>query len=364
MLTVADLFSGIGGISLALNDYARPVLFCEVDPFCRRVLVSAMNKLLLRAAPILQDVRSIDFVDVDMVTAGFPCQNLSLCGNRAGLDGEKSGLFYEIVRIVELSRPKCVFLENVTRILATKDIDRVVEAFKRLKYDMIWGAFPAYIVGSPQRRSRWFCLCVRRDVDAKTLFHRVGLPQICAEWIYPDDPSERLTTVKQPNCCHRGRALGNCVVPQCAKFAFEFLVDGVKRKNSLEVTDDAKSRFAYSPADGPTIRYLSPAFPAPDLGIVLIPKVFPKSAFTSSTTPELETEVHRKMWPTARTQTVRPSWSLTERSSHDLTTAILFEKRTIVDVGEKCKVHVKLSWLENMMGYPAGYTLVPKQTKK
>ena len=96
MLNGLDLFSGIGGISVALKEWVRPVAYCEIDPYCQGVLLSRMAEGRLPKAPISEDIRSITGLDfsgnIHIIYGGFPCQDISTLGNGKGLAGERSGL--------------------------------------------------------------------------------------------------------------------------------------------------------------------------------------------------------------------------------------------------------------------------------
>src|SRR5215207_7570391 len=121
MLRVLDLFSGIGGFSLGLERTGgfRTVALCEIDPFCRRVL-----KKHWPGVPCYHDVRELtaerlaaDGIGVDVICGGFPCQDISVAGKRAGLDGERSGLWSEIARLSCELRPQFLIVENVSALL-------------------------------------------------------------------------------------------------------------------------------------------------------------------------------------------------------------------------------------------------------
>jgi DNA (cytosine-5)-methyltransferase 1 len=153
-LNVLDLFSGIGGFSLGLERAGmRTVAFCEVDPFCRRVLTKHWPTV-----PILGDVTSADFPRADVIAAGFPCQDISSAGNRterAVLAGERSGLFWEVIRAVRLVRPRFVILENVAILLA-RGMGTVLGALATRGYDAQWDCVPAAAIGAPCIRDRVF----------------------------------------------------------------------------------------------------------------------------------------------------------------------------------------------------------------
>jgi DNA (cytosine-5)-methyltransferase 1 len=163
-MRVLDLFSGIGGFSLGLERTGgfETVAFCEIDPYAQRVLRKHWPEV-----PIYEDVRTLtgerlaaDGIAVDVITGGFPCQDLSVAGKRAGIDGERSGLWSEIVRLAGDLRPRFIILENVANLLAGPSekrgawFGRVLGDLARLGYDAEWENIPAAAVGAPHRRER------------------------------------------------------------------------------------------------------------------------------------------------------------------------------------------------------------------
>src|SRR4051812_38162099 len=98
-----DLFSGIGGLGLALADWVTPVAYCENDRYAQSVLLSRMASGELLLAPIWDDVRTLtgqQLPRIDCLYGGFPCQDLSAAGAGRGLAGERSGLYWQIERLV------------------------------------------------------------------------------------------------------------------------------------------------------------------------------------------------------------------------------------------------------------------------
>lgn len=162
-LRVLDLFSGIGGFSLGLeratNDgkYTgfETVAFCEIEAFPRKVLAKHWPNV-----PCYDDVRTLtaerlaaDGIAVDAICGGFPCQDISTAGKGAGLAGERSGLFYEVARLVGELGPRYVILENVGALLS-RGLDAVLGTLASIGYDAEWHCIPASAVGAPHRRDR------------------------------------------------------------------------------------------------------------------------------------------------------------------------------------------------------------------
>jgi DNA (cytosine-5)-methyltransferase 1 len=156
-----DLFSGIGGNSIGLHDYVRVVSYCERDAYAQSVLLSRFADGSLEPAPIWDDITTLTAsqfdIPIDIIIGGFPCQDISLAGNGAGLDGERSGLVFEIFRLIVELAPKFIFLENVSAI-RTRGGERVVKELAGLGYDCRWDMLSAYDVGAPHKRERWFLL--------------------------------------------------------------------------------------------------------------------------------------------------------------------------------------------------------------
>ena len=156
-----DLFSGIGGLTKALEGYVRPVAYCENDRYAQSILLSRMWNGDIPKAPIWDDVRTLRKQELEqlpeIIYGGFPCQDISVAGRGAGLAGERSGLFFEIVRLIGDLQPRFVFLENVAAI-TVRGAERVVGELCRLGYDCRWGILSAADVGANHRRERWWLL--------------------------------------------------------------------------------------------------------------------------------------------------------------------------------------------------------------
>jgi DNA (cytosine-5)-methyltransferase 1 len=154
-LKVLDLFSGIGGFSLGLERTGgfETVAFCELAEYPRHVLGNHWPEV-----PIYDDVTTLEhFGPVDVVTGGFPCQDVSVAGDvwglGAGLAGERSGLFWHILRTVRMVGRPIVLLENVAALL-DRGMGSVLGALATARYDTEWNCFPAAAIGAPQSRDR------------------------------------------------------------------------------------------------------------------------------------------------------------------------------------------------------------------
>lgn len=164
-----DLFSGIGGITKALEGYVRPVAYCENDRHTQGVLLSRMATGDIPVAPIWDDVRSLQSSDLqikpEIIYGGFPCQDISVAGRGAGLEGKRSGLFFEILRLAKEIKPTFLFFENVPAI-RTRGLDVVVKELADIGYDSRWCALSAAEIGAPHERNRWFLLALCSDTNS------------------------------------------------------------------------------------------------------------------------------------------------------------------------------------------------------
>ena len=164
-LRVLDLFSGIGGFSLGLERAGgfETVAFCEIEPFPRKVLAKHWPEV-----PCYEDVTKLtgdilarDGIAVDVITGGFPCQDISVAGKQAGIsDGTRSGLWSEIVRLIGELSPRYVIVENVANLLSGPGdkrggwFGRILADLAECGYDAEWENIPAAAVGAPHRRER------------------------------------------------------------------------------------------------------------------------------------------------------------------------------------------------------------------
>jgi DNA (cytosine-5)-methyltransferase 1 len=150
-----DTFSGIGGFSLAARWLGgiETVQFVEREPYCHRILAKHWPTV-----PIHDDICTFNPAprSADIVCGGFPCQDISTAGKQAGIkQGTWSGLFYELMRVICVVRPRYVVLENVSAILAN-GLDTVLGELAEAGFDCEWACIPASAVGACHQRNRWW----------------------------------------------------------------------------------------------------------------------------------------------------------------------------------------------------------------
>ena len=158
------LFAGAGGGILGGRLLGwRTVCAVERNEYAASVLVARQNDGILEAFPIWSDVCTFDGKPwrgcVDVVSGGFPCQDISSAGKGAGIEGDRSGLWVEMARIIGEVQPRYVLVEN-SPILTSRGLGRVLGDLASMGYDAEWGVLGAWHVGAPHKRDRiWIVAC-------------------------------------------------------------------------------------------------------------------------------------------------------------------------------------------------------------
>lgn len=255
------LFAGAGGGILGGKLLGwRTVCAVEIDPYARKVLLARQADGCLGRFPIWDDVRTFDgkpwHGNVDVISGGFPCQDISAAGKGAGITGARSGLWSEMARIIGEVRPVFVFVEN-SPLLVSRGLAVVLGDLAALGYDARWGVLGAEHAGAPHRRHRLWIVAYpgsrwRQDHELCTGRDKFGVG--CAECSHPDSPRElqpegsiqdKRKRTSDGNWWHlepdvgrvvdgmasrvdRLRCLGNGQVPAVAKLAWEMLMTGSK----------------------------------------------------------------------------------------------------------------------------------------
>ena len=254
MVRIGSLFAGIGGFELGLEQAipnSKTVWQVEQDPFCQKVLKKNWPN-----AQIFPDIRLVgarNLSKVEIICGGFPCQDISKAGKREGLNGKKSGLWFEMRRVIQELAPPIVIIENVAT-LRNNGLGQVLNDLAVCRYDAEWVDLRASDFGAPHERRRIFIIAY----DKSRLFFQGPITDTLSsrEQVYssstkrmekeiqpeysssqndglqPDKYWERFAT--QPPLCRRDdgvphrldriRALGNAIVPQCSRWVGTKLV--------------------------------------------------------------------------------------------------------------------------------------------
>ena len=250
-MNVLDLFSGIGGFSLGLERTGgfETVAFCEIDPYCRRVLARHWP-----GVPIYGDIKELTVerlwtngIVADVVTGGFPCQDLSAAGRQAGIDASRSGLWSELSRIIGEVRPRYAIIENVPALLSGDNgrwFGTILRDLAAIGFDAEWHCIRAYECGIPQTRTRVWVVATRAQPSPQTILYqnainvagnRARVDAACRRHANPHNKNNRARPVPilgnrewteipnrersgtydgVPNRVDRLKGLGNAVVPQ------------------------------------------------------------------------------------------------------------------------------------------------------
>lgn len=173
MIKILSLFSGLGAFEKALERQKikhEVVNYCEIDKYASKAYSLLHN---IPESMNLGDITKVDtdkLSEFDLMTWGFPCQDISIAGNQKGIiEGEtRSGLYYEGYRILKAKMPKYSIIENVKALVCKKfkaDFDRILSDIEDLGYNNYWQVLNAKDYGIPQNRERVFLISIRKDVD-------------------------------------------------------------------------------------------------------------------------------------------------------------------------------------------------------
>ena len=239
------LFAGAGGGILGGHLLGwRTVCAVEWNPYAASVLVARQNDGLLPIFPIWDDVQTFDGHHwrgcVDVVSGGFPCQDISAAGKGAGIDGERSGMWTHMARIVCEVRPKYVFVEN-SPMLTSRGLGRVLGDLASMGFDARWGVLGAADLGAPHQRDRIWIVAngngagLQRDIFKRVACVRetkapsersqscrgITAPERWGTW--PVEPGVGRVVNGVADRVDRVKSIGNGQVPRVAAAAFDCL---------------------------------------------------------------------------------------------------------------------------------------------
>ncbi len=373
-----DVFSGIGGIALALKPYVKTTLYCEIEPYCQYVLAERMTEGLIEKAPIHADIQTLclpDYYKPSIICGGFPCQDISSMGLQKGIvSSERSSLFFEILRVVD----QCpsihyVFLENVANITNCGMKD-VIDGLVSREFDMQWMTLSASSQGAPHVRNRWFCFASRTKDHSLLKSVLENTDNFSHNWDI--EPCPRVTlrpSVQQDDSfdelwIQRCQTLGNSVVPTVVRNAFLSLAN-----TSLNWQAIYQGLQSYSKS------YETLNYPFADYGLIVdkhyisLPKLETpvKQHNLSINVTHDDKTLKLNSYPTPRRGITHPS-SLTDRSMRDLPAILVncvesqnYLNDLNITLSEKLHTQVlpNVNYIEWMMGFPANWTKVSKFKK-
>ena len=208
------LFAGAGGGILGGHLLGwRTVCAVEWEQYPACVLAARQNDGFLPPFPIWDDVQTFDGKPwrgiVDVVSGGFPCQDISAAGKGDGLDGERSGMWKEMARIIGEVRPKYAFIEN-SPMLTTRGLERVLADLASMGFDAEWGVLSAADIGANHQRERiWICAKQRRFLS-HSKYNRTGW------WQQQQESIKESFDVSNPNG-KRGEWLSTIQTNRCSR---------------------------------------------------------------------------------------------------------------------------------------------------
>lgn len=179
---VLSCFSGIAGLELGiavagLSNNFQVTQFIEKSKYCQQVLQQHYPNI-----PIHEDIKTFtsELEDFDIICGGFPCTDISIAGKQAGIaPNTRSGLFFELMRVVRLVRPQFVLLENVSNLLAN-GMGIVLQELSCIGYDAEWSLVSAAEVGAVHRRERIFIIAWRQSDVNDTQCSGTGMEKVNA----------------------------------------------------------------------------------------------------------------------------------------------------------------------------------------
>jgi DNA-cytosine methyltransferase len=369
-LSLVDLFTGLGGFTLALADVCKPMLYCDVDPHVISTLESQMADGRLPKAKIVNDVRNTAGIleavadrKVDVLTASSPCVGFSSIGSRAGLEDEHSSLLLDTIKLVKILQPTMVIFENVPGILSGnegRDVKKIIALMSRAGYTCRWSVASANDVGLPQMRKRWFCLAVKSGAK---------LPRIPPLPV-PKVPKQPPVVKRARLPVDRYRALGNAFVPASARLALDRMLQddfaSPHNPNSTKVGSAAAASTKFPPNgfihNGTCYSVKVPTFERVEANILVDPDNYSTDSKgrgrLAVRSPLVKTVQTLALWPTPRYSCPGLSNRLSERTIRDLPSVAIFASQ----VGDKKMPkttrgdQININFVEWLQGFPIDHS--------
>jgi len=233
------LFAGAGGGILGGQILGwKTVCAVEIEPYPASILAQRQNDGLLPPFPIWDDVQTFDGNPwsgiIDVISGGFPCQDISTAGKGDGIEGERSGLWSEMARIICEVRPQFVFLEN-SPILTSRGLRTVLGDITEMGFNAKWGVIPAAAVGADHLRERIWVVAnsISHGLEGRNISNQKrpgesktgSMERFCESKIFNDLPAPNAFGNANGMAARMDRlkSIGNGQVPQCAAYAWQIL---------------------------------------------------------------------------------------------------------------------------------------------
>lgn len=353
-IPMIDIFSGIGGFSLALKSRYRTIAYCELDEYARQILHRNMNRRLIDSAVVVHDVKQFTTVCPDiapkLLTAGFPCQDIAntrFSSDHLDLAGDRSSLAFEVLNIIDFYPSiDMVLLEN-SSYFQSRGMESLLRLFVDRNFVILWGTFSAYETGGCHLRNRWFALAIKSPEHLRVC-RQISFKPLHAQRLLRHDKEQRRSMLR------RCALLGNAIVPQCANFAFNTFVKHFTSNASLPPTGCKLVNMGLMFEGKISIRQ-RPTAPRPIVNMVVM-------------TLDDGIRVERKLWATP-THTHWHQYRNTayRESLNKLISQICYSDDTYEFIHERYGYSgpkkiidkffdINAVWVESLMGYPADWT--------
>lgn len=389
LLRSIDLFSGVGGLTLALRGVATPLAYCDSCPRATAVLERHMRRGALPSAPVCPDVRKLDRGwleanairdgQVDMIVGGFPCVGFSVAGAQDGLKNPQSALFHELLRVADITGARMLFLENVPQILNI-GIMQILRLLWKRGFSVRWCTVSACDVGAPQQRRRWYCLAVRGDPPKPSRRRPAASSADRYRRFRWDDRTmpqrAGVNGIHEADATARVQLLGNSVVPDAVRYAFGYLHSGCVEGTFTAPPPGAwpapvdvaagRAREVRSGDKAPSCGYAPPrrvyalaARPAPrglrTSPIELLPDAYDSGREPSplQTSERVTGPIKKRLWATPSYSFLGAANFLTTRNERHLQTQVRFERHTPEEARGK---PINPRFVEWLMGFPPDWT--------
>ena len=201
------LFAGAGGGILGGHLLGwRTVCAVEWEAYPASVLVARQNDKILPTFPIWDDVQTFDGKPwkgiVDVVSEGFPCQDISAAGNGVGITGKRSSMWGHMARIIGEVRPKYAFIEN-SPMLTTRGLERVLADLAKMGFNAEWGVLSAADVGANHKRDRIWIVAKQRNIFSHSMHDRIGWREQRSESIEETTSGNFIRQLADTDLCRR-----------------------------------------------------------------------------------------------------------------------------------------------------------------
>jgi len=251
-LTVGSLFSGIGGLDYGLEQAGLETIWqVEYDDWAREML--NQNFPNTKKYKDVKEVGKHNLEKVDLIAGGFPCQDISTANqNGRGLQGKRSGLWFEYFRIIRELRPRYTLIENVPKLLIL-GAERVISDLTSIGYDTEWQTIRASTFGLSHRRKRLFIIAYPHSIGRREIiFHtKRGVTRLqklfCAPYSYIQDTKNSYPQIPKhlrmddgisyelPEIKKAIKGYGNAVAPPVAKWLGEQIIRFEKKQNDKTI---------------------------------------------------------------------------------------------------------------------------------